>query len=461
MTQTAKIDKSNLPPRSLARGVSSAKKKQLVGWYLFDWASQPYNTLLLTFIFAPYVKDLIGDGSVAQATWGFTVGAAALVMALLSPVLGTIADASGRRLPWIWLFSALYVIGSAATWYAVPGAEIWPILLLFALGLIGMEFATAFTNAMLPDLASGREIGRVSGTGTAIGYVGGFIALALALCFLADNPATGKTLIGLDPIFGLDAESREGTRIVGPAVALWFAIFMVPFFLFTKERRTKIAEKVRVITALKRVGRTISALPETPSLASFLGASMLYRDALSGMYIFGGIYAAGVMGWTIPQIGIFGIIAILASALSSWLGGIADRQFGSKAVVIVCIVILLIVSGALTMVSQGTVFGIQVKPTSNLPDVAFYVLGALIGSAGGALQASSRALMTTQAPREKMTEAFGLYALAGKATAFIAPMSIATVTAITDSQRLGILPLVAMLLAGLVLMRWVRSEGEV
>ncbi|WP_410482390.1 MFS transporter [Ovoidimarina sediminis] len=436
-------------------------QRRLFSWYLFDWASQPYNTLLLTFIFAPYLTDLIGSGAEAQAVWGLTVGLAGLVMAILSPVLGAVADASGRRMPWIWGFSGLYVVGSAGLWFAVPGAEtLWPILGLFALGLIGMECATAFTNAMLPGLAPRAELGRVSGTGAAVGYAGGLVALLIALGFLAEGAETGVTLFGFAPAFGLDAAAREGTRFVGPFTAVWYGLFMVPFFLTIRDRAAGPRAPVDLVAGLRRVGATIRRLPRTPSLARFLAASMLYRDALSGLYVFGGIYAAGVMGWTIPEIGVFGIVAILASAVSAWLGGLADRRFGPMPVVAVSIAVLIAVSGALVLVSPDSLFGLPVAPGSRLPDVGFYLLGALIGAAGGALQAASRTLMVAQAPGARMTEAFGLYALAGKATSFVAPMSIAAVTALTGSQQLGILPVLGLLGLSLWLLKGVRTDGD-
>ena len=155
-------------------------RKRIWGWFFFDWASQPYNTLLLTFIFGPYIRELIGDPEDAQATWAFAVGFAGVVMALLAPVLGAVADTSGTRMRWIWIFSALYVIGAAGIWIAAPGDfNLTLVLLLFCVGLIGMEFATIFTNSMLPDLGTDDEIGRISGNGWAFGYLGGLLALVI------------------------------------------------------------------------------------------------------------------------------------------------------------------------------------------------------------------------------------------------------------------------------------------
>jgi UMF1 family MFS transporter len=454
----------------IAAGATAAERsslrRRIFGWMMFDWASQPYNTLLLTFIFAPYFASaVVGDPVRAQALWGFAIGAAGLAIAVLAPILGAVADASGRRMPWIWLFSGMYVLGSGALWWAVPGAEnVIPILLLFCIGLIGMEFATIFTNAMLPELGPREEIGRISGTGWALGYVGGVLALLLMLLFLAEN-AAGVTLLGRPPRFGLDPEAREGTRSVGPVVALWYVVFMLPFVLWVRERpRSNPARALprgRIVrTALRDLGQTLRRLPARRSLAAYLGSSMLYRDALNGIYTFGGIYAAGVLGWSVIDIGIFGILAALSGALFAWIGGHADRALGPKPVIVATSLILTAVSLSVILVTRESMFGVTLPPGSRLPDLSFYVMGAVIGAAGGALQSASRTMLVRQADPERMTEAFGLYALAGKATAFLAPVLIGIATTASGSQRIGVVPVIALFLLGLALLTWVKAEGE-
>jgi len=308
-----------------------SRRARIWGWFFFDWASQPYNTLLVTF-----------------------------------------------------MFSGLYVAGSAGLWFAAPqDFNLVLTLALFALGLIGMEFATIFTNSMLPDLGPREEIGRISGNGWAFGYLGGLVALVLMLGFFAESAATGKTFLGLDPAFGLDAGAREGTRFVGPLTALWFIVFMVPFFVYVRDPRPVRPVGGAAARAMKGLGRTLRNLPRTPSLFAYLGSSMFYRDALNGMYTFGGIYAAGVLGWSVVDTGIFGIIAIIAGAVFAWIGGRADAAFGPKPVITAAIVVLTLVAVSVVFVSRDSVFGLAVSSGSRLPDLVFYCLGATIGAAGG------------------------------------------------------------------------------
>lgn len=435
-------------------------KKRIWGWFFFDFASQPYNTLLLTFIFGPYIATVIGDGTKAQSVWGFGIGAAGIIIAIFAPILGAIADNSGNRIRWVWLFSVMYFIGAFGLWWSAPeNFNLYFVLVSFAIGLIGMEFATIFTNSMLPDLGTKEEIGKISGSGWAFGYVGGLLTLVAMLLFFAEGE-NGKTFLDIDPLFGLDASQREGTRFVGPFSAIWYAVFMIPFFLWVRDPKKTAVSRLKISQALTDLGKTLKALPNTPSLFAYLASSMFYRDALNGIYVFGGIYAAGVLGWTSTNIGVFGIIAIITGAIFAWIGGRADHIFGPKPVITVCILVLTTVSILIVFVSRDAVLWIDVDKDSALPDQAFYILGAIIGAAGGAVQAASRTMMVRQANPDRMTEAFGLYALAGKATSFIAPLAIGIATAATSSQRLGITPLIGLFLIGLILLIWVNPQGE-
>ena len=436
-------------------------RRRIWGWFFFDWANQPYNTLLLTFIFAPYFVNVVAeDGVQGQTMWGWMLAITGIFIAVLAPVLGAVADSAGRRLPWLVLWSALYVAGSASLWWATPETTmLWPILLAFGVGMIGLEFGIIFTNAVLPTLGPREVIGRISGSGWAFGYAGGVVALAIMLLFLAENES-GRTLIGLPPAFGLDAEARQGTRAVGPFTALWYLVFVMPFFLWVPETGRARPAPGAVRRGLAELATTLRGLPRHPSLLAYLASSMFYRDALNGIYAFGGIYAAGVLEWSIVQIGVFGIVAAITGAVFCWIGGRVDALVGPKPVIIAGVLALVCVCLLIVTTDRTMLAGVALADGSGLPDMAFYLCGAVIGAAGGALQASSRTMMVRQANPDRMTEAFGLYALSGKATSFAAPALVALVTDLTNNQRLGVLPIVGLFVIGLVLLVWVKPEGE-
>jgi UMF1 family MFS transporter len=391
--------------------------------------------------------------------WSYCLTVTGLIIGLGAPVIGAFADTTGRRLPWIIVFSLMYVTGAAAIWGMTPdGANLWFGLVAFGLGFIGAEYALIFINSQLPSLGTAEEVGALSGSGFAFGYAGGVLSLLIMLLLFVEQPS-GKTLIGLDPAFGFDAATREGTRFVGPFTALWFAVFMVPYFLWVRDIGP--AGTGRGIGgALWLLINTIKGLRHRLSLSSYLGSSMLYRDALNGLYGFGGTYAILVLNWSITSVGIFGIIGAISAALFSWVGGRLDARFGPKPVIIAAIWGLMAVCITVVGMDRSQIFGIPLALGSTLPDAVFFGCGVLIGGLGGTLQAASRTLMVRHTDPATPTENFGLYGLSGRATAFLAPALIGLVTALSGSARIGIAPVIGLFVVGLLLLRWVRPEGD-
>ncbi len=442
-------------------------RKRIWGWWSFDIASQPYYTLLLTFIFGPYFAQIATDSFMAggldqqaadaqaQSLWSLGQTITGLLIAASAPILGAFADNTGRRRPWIFLFALFYVAGSVALWWALPdGSTLILMLIAFGIGLIGAEFTTIFTNSYLPELGPRHEIGRISGTGFALGYVGGVLALFVMLLFFAEG-ADGTTFIGLQPAFGLDPELREGTRSVGPFAALWFTLFMVPFFLWVRDKPGQ-AVPGGAREALASLVATIRSLPGRTSLFAYLGSSMLYRDGLNALYSFGGTYAVLVLNWEVTLVGIFGIIGAVTSAVSCWIGGKIDSAIGPRPLIIAMIAMLIALCAFIPGLSPDAVWGVE----TGLVTPIFMVCGAIIGGAGGVLQSASRTLMVRHAHPERAAEAFGLYALSGKATAFLGPMLIGVTTYALGDARLGVIPLIGLFVLGLILLVWVRADGE-
>src|SRR6201996_9428023 len=442
-------------------------RSAVISWIFFDWAAQPYFTLITTFVFAPYfATHVAADPASGQSLWGFATGAAGLVIAVMSPVLGAIADASGRRKPWIAAFGALLVIGASLMWFSKPGDTSVIPFLLFAYGTatVGVEFATVFNNAMMPTLVPPDRIGRLSGTGWATGYVGGILSLILVLGFLAANPETGRTLFGFSPLFGLDPVTHQGDRITGPLTGIWFIIFVLPMFLLTPDYPARLPVRAALSEGLAGLKRTLGELPKQKSIATFLLANMIYTDGLVSLFAFGGIYAAGTFGWHTIQIGTFGIILAIAGTFGAWLGGRLDDYLGPKPVIAGSMLILLLAICAILLVDKDSILFVKVTPPvtggglfAAPAERAYLALGCLIGAAGGPLQAASRTLLIRLAPKDRIAQYFGLFALTGKVTSFVGPLLIGVVTALSESQKAGMAMLVLFFVAGLALLARVRD----
>jgi UMF1 family MFS transporter len=460
---TSHAGKSDLPlvypPRSAVRA-----------WIFFDWAAQPYFTLITTFVFAPYFATYVAaTPAEGQSLWGFATAAAGLLIALMSPVLGAIADASGRRKPWIAVFGALLVIGSSLMWIGRPGdpSIILPLLIAYAVATIGVEFATVFNNAMMPSLVPPEKIGRLSGTGWATGYIGGILSLVLVLGFLAANPDTGRTLFGFVPSFGLDVAAHEGDRITGPLTGLWFVVFVLPMFLLTPDFPAKRPVRAALHEGLRELRQTLGELPKRKSMAAFLLANMIYTDGLVSLFAFGGIYAAGTFGWHTIQIGTFGILLAIAGAFGAWIGGKLDDKLGPKRVITGALLMLLLSIIAILLVDRDSILFIKVTPPvpggglfAAPAEKAYLVLGCVIGMMGGPLQAASRTLLIRMAPKDRIAQYFGLFALTGKVTSFVGPLLIGIITASTASQKAGMAVLVVFFVAGLALLARVKEQSS-
>ncbi|MGZ5850845.1 MAG: MFS transporter [Methyloceanibacter sp.] len=453
-----------------ARGRS--RPLALFGWVLFDWATQPFYTLVVTFLFAPYfVNGFMADPAVGSTLWAYATGGGELIAAILAPVLGAIADAGLPRKPWIAGFSILLVGGLSGLWLAIPGSTdlVALVLLSFALATIGAELATVFNNAMMPSLVSRKHLGTLSGIGWAVGYVGGLVSLFLALALLIPDASSGKTLLGLTPLIPLDSATREGDRLIGPFSALWYVLFVLPLFLFTPDRPSIAREPQPVKAGLKQLARAAQDLVRHHrQTALFLLARMIYADGLGAIFAFGGIYAGTVFDWGAAELGLFGIILTIAGTLGAALGGLLDDKVGSKRVIVWALVLFILASLAVLSVDADHIlFVLPVEPKhaggalfASTGEQVYLLFAILIGLAAGPIQSSSRTLLARLAPPDKTTEFFGFLSFSGKITAFAAPLLIGAVTAASGSQRLGIATSLVFLFAGLLLLQRVRAPAR-
>lgn len=466
----ARVEQQGATGRAAA---TPAGKLALFGWVLFDWATQPFYTLVVTFLFAPYfVNGFMDDPARGSSLWAYATGIAELIAAALAPVLGAIADAGTPRKPWIAAFSVLLFVGLCGLWFAIPGEiELAPrVLFSFGLATIGAELATVFTNAMMPSLIGNDRLGTLSGLGWATGYVGGLVSLALIAGLVVADPHTGKTLLGLLPVLPLDTATREGDRLVGPFSAVWFLVFVLPLFLFTPDRPGKPLKTGAVTAGLSQLVRSVKELVRHHvEIAKFLLARMLYADGLGAVFAFGGIYAGTVFGWGAAELGRFGVILTITGTLGAALGGLLDDREGSKAVIVGTLLLFIAASiGVLSVDHDHVLFVVPVEPKalgsapfSSVGEQIYLAFAMLIGIASGPIQSSSRTLLARMCPEDKVTEFFGFFSFSGKITAFAAPLAIGAVTHATDSPRIGIAMSLVFLIAGLLLLLRVKSDRHV
>lgn len=430
-------------------------------WMLFDWAAQPFFTVVLTFIFGPYfVSRLAQDAVIGQATWGYTVTISGVIIALLAPVLGSIADASGPRKPWIAFFALIKIASLLLLWLAAPGSALWLPMLCVICATVAAEFSIVFNDSMMPRLLPPEQIGRVSNQAWALGYIGGLVALFAVLLLLAANPQSGTTLLGIPALFGLDPARGEDARITGPLASVWYLIFILPMFVWTPDSRSQRSLGVALRHGLGELRRTLGDLKQRPGLVRFLIARMTYQDGVNGLLALGGTFAAGMFGWQTLEMGLYGImllvIAIGGCYGASWL----DGRLGSKAVVVMSLACLIVATLGIISTGPGyTLFGLMALspadsggPFGTAAEKAYILFGMLVGLAFGPVQASSRSYMARSVGAEEAGRYFGIYSLAGRATSFLAPLSVASLTLWADSARIGMSALVVFLVIGFVIL---------
>ncbi|UGX85926.1 MFS transporter [Phyllobacterium meliloti] len=439
----------------------AASKRGIWGWMLFDWAAQPFFTVVTTFIFGPYfVARMADDPAIGQAAWGYGIAISGLVIAVLSPVLGSIADQSGARKPWIGFFAVIQIVALSMLWFAAPGSSLIVPLIFFSLASIAAEFSIVFNDSMMPRLVPEKDIGRISNMAWGLGYLGGMIALIFVVAFMAGSPETGKTMLGLKPILGLDPATGEGDRATGPLSALWYLVFVLPMFLFTPDSAKGLPVGRAVHMGIAELKSTIGEVRQRPGILRFLIARMIYQDGVNALIALGGAFAATMFGWATAEIGIYGIILNVIAIFGCLAASYLDTRIGSKVVVVISLVLLTIATIGIVSTGPGyTLFGLlplNGADTGGLfgtpAEKAFIVFGLLIGVAFGPVQASSRSYMARSVSVDEAGRYFGIYALSGRATSFLAPFVVATVTAVSGSPRLGMAMIIVFLLAGLAVL---------
>lgn len=457
--------------RSLA-GTPAAGPLGYQSWALFEWARNPYVILITIYIFAPYfTTTVVADPVRGQSLLGYANSIAGALIALTAPLLGAVADKQGRRKPWLAAFVTLMVPAIGLLWWSLPGGGGLGVLATLALIVviaILFEYSAVFHNAMLPSVAPISKVGMISGLALAYGNLAGLGLMMFVLYAFALPGEVNWAFIPERPLFGLDRTASEPDRIVAPLVAVWLLLFTLPLLLFTPDGRDSGFGAARAVRqGLTEVWRTVRQLRHYANVGLYLLARMIFNDGMAGVLIFGGVYAAGTFGWGTTTLLLFGILTSFSAAVGAVLGGWLDDRLGSKRAVLVAVggtTALLAVAvtiqpdSILFMPYQSDAVLWSLPYFNTLPEALYFANTQLFAMFITVGFASARTMMARIAPPALMTQFFGLYALSGTATAFLAPLLVGTFTSLFQSQRAGYASLIILLAAGFLLMLWVREE---
>ena len=421
-------------------GISqNSNRLSLAAWCLYDFANSAFTTIVVTFVFATYfATGIAAEENTGAAQWSTAMAIAGVLIAVLSPIFGAIADQTGQKKPWLLGVSVVCVSATALLWYAEPRPEDVPWALTFAvIATVGFEMGMLFYNAMLPDVAKPSTMGRVSGWAWGLGYAGGLLSLALALFGFVQTD---------NPLFGLTTENAEHVRATSLVVTVWFAIFALPLFVFVKEPvRTAMPMAEAVRGGIRQLISTFREVRKHKNLFRYLIAAMIYTDGVHTIFTLGGVYAGVTLGMALDEVIMLGIALNVTAGIGAFAFGWMDDKSGSKATVIVSLIALIATSSVVLMATDRTTFWIAALAMST-----FF----------GPVQAASRTMMARLAPPAMRGEMFGLFALSGKVTAFAGPAIVGVVAEVTGNFRWGMMTVLIFLIVGLLLVRGVNEPRE-
>jgi len=428
--------------------LTSTQKRTVASWALYDFANSSFTTVVVTFVYSVFFsKAMTGDEITGSAMWASGVTVSAVIVAILSPVLGAIADRGGYRKRFLFLFTVIAIVGSVMLFFAKPytaladvglESQAFTAILWFVIANIGFELGGVFYNAFLPDIAPQDRIGRISGYGWALGYVGGLLCLVIALFGLIQTES---------PWFGFSTEANENVRATCLLVAGWFAIFSVPIFIFVKEDRTAASPSNTSLVSetWRQLVATARELRNYRHVIRLLAARLFYNDGLVTIFAFGGIYAGTEFQFTIDEVIVFGIALNVAAGAGAWAFSFIDDRIGGKKTI------------NWTLIGLIAAVVVAVIAPSRL---WLWVGGLAVGIFAGPNQAASRSLLGRFVPPDKENEFFGFFAFSGKATAFLGPFLLGQATLLFHSQRAGVATVLIFLTIGYILLQMVNEpEG--
>lgn len=407
----------------------------VIAWCLYDWACSSYSSVIITFIFATYFTTRVAANVIVGTyQWANATSIAGIIIALLSPLMGSIADRGGYHKQWLLFFTLIAVISAALLWFSYPApTAVHSALLCIIIGTSAYEIGQVFYNAFLPTLVTKNYIGRVSGWGWGCGYIGGIAALSLALLFVKGNGGW------------LDSTTYQQIRICGPFVAVWFLVFSIPLFVLVPNLSTTVQP---LLTAIREgcyeLFSTLKKLPQEKNILLYLLAHMIYMDGLNTLFAFGGIYAAGTFKFSFEQVLLFGISMNITAGLGAIVLAWVDDYLGSKLLVLLSLFFLILFGIPLLLVQK---------------QYSFWLLALCLSIFIGPVQSASRSLMVHLIKHEDITtEMFGLYALSGRITAFIGPWLLGITTLHFANQRAGMATVLCFFAVGALLLLTVNVK---
>lgn len=436
-------------PHAAVVGVATTRR-QVFAWGMWDWGSAAFNAVILTFVFSVYLTDAVGDdlpGTVSATTWfSWAIGLAGVVIALSAPISGQRFDARGKRKRSLALLTGLTVATMAGLFFVRDDYHyLWLGLVLLAAGSILFELAGVPYNAMLRQVSTPANIGRVSGFGWAMGYFGGIVLLLL--CYVGFISGDGDTR----GVLGFTTEGGLNIRLVALLAAVWFAISAIPVFLTVPELPTPDAAadaaEAGLVESYKVLFRDLRALWVADRRSVwFLIASALFRDGLAGVFTFGAVLAVSVYGISAADVLLFGVAANVFAGIGAITAGRFDDRVGPKSVIVFSLASMIVAGIVLLFVSGPTLF---------------WVFGLVLCVFVGPAQSSSRTFLARLAPPGREGQFFGLYATTGRAVSFLAPTLFGLFVWLFDADRAGIGGLLVVLTVGLAALLAVRSPDGV
>jgi UMF1 family MFS transporter len=418
--------------------MSYANQRAVRSWISYDWAISAFNTLVGTFIYNTYfMRSFAPNEDVGTALWSRGVIASAILIALLSPVLGAVADRSGRRRRYMILMTLVCAGFTALLTFVTPGDShaVLKALTIYVIANVAFEMATVLYNSFLPELVSEDRIGRVSGYGWGIGYIGGLVVMVFAL-FLFIEPGTRLSFLSTTEGFNV--------RATNLLVAAWVVLFSLPMFLFVKEKQEKTAN-VDIRGAFRELRHTFVEVARYREIVKFLAARLVYNDGLVTVFVFGALYAAGTFGFDASEVLIFGIVLNVVAGLGALGFGFVDDRLGGKKTLLI------------TLVGLTVATAIAVAAPSK---TWFWVAGVLIGVFVGPNQSASRSLMGRFVPEKHKGEFFGFFAFSGKVTSFLGPMLVGALV-VPFGQRVAVSSLLAFFVVGGLILMTVNEEAGI